>query len=40
MKFTWTTTVEIEAESEEDSYVELIDMDTHNFRWELEEATE
>ncbi len=36
-KYIWTTKVEIEAESEDDSYIELIDMDCHDFRWEIEE---
>lgn len=38
-KYIWTTTVEIEAENQEDSYIELIDMDTHDFAWEIEEQT-
>lgn len=37
-KYTWTTKVEIEAESEEDAYIELIDMDTHDFAWEIEDT--
>ncbi len=36
-KFTWTTSVEINAETEEDSYRILIDMDTHDFSWEIED---
>ncbi len=36
-KYVWTTRVEIEAESEEDSYIELIDMDCHDFAWEIED---
>jgi len=39
-KYIWTTKVEIEAESEEDAYCLLIDMDCHDFRWEIEDIEE
>ena len=34
--YAWTTTVEIEAESQEDSYIKLMDMDTYDFPWDIE----
>lgn len=37
-KFTCTTTIEIEAEDEDDARIELIlKMDAHDIRWEVEE---
>ncbi len=41
MKFTFTTTATVEAETEEDARVELIDkMDSHELSWELEDNEE
>ena len=39
-KFIYTATVEIEADNEDDAYIELIiKMDDHDIDWELEQES-
>ncbi len=40
-KFIYTATIEVEAESEEDSYIEILHKeDAHDIDWEVEELEE